>query len=62
MKNIKFAILVLVFSGLFVSAKPALAKTVDGSAQVRTEVLDGKEVVDSRYLLLTSYLRSKKSP
>jgi len=64
MKNIIFAFGVLFFFGsvLLPKNKVVLAKTIDGSAQIRSKTADSEEIVDSRYLLLTSYLRSKNSP
>jgi hypothetical protein len=64
MKNIKLAFGALFFFALALlpKSKIVLARTVDSSAQIRSKATASQEIIDSRFLLLTSYLRSKNSP
>ena len=50
--------------GMFLMPKQSLAqaKIAGGSAQIKTNREASEEIIDSRHLVLTSYLRSKDSP
>ncbi len=64
MKNInRFAITIFLL-GMFVFPKQSLvqAKTAGSSAQIRADQTISEEIIDSRHLVLTSYLRAKDSP
>lgn len=64
MKNLTRIFIAIFISGMFFIPKQSLAqvKTAGSSAQIKTDQNISEEIIDSRHLVLTSYLRSKDSP